>query len=95
MSLTRIRDVLPLQDFRVRLVLTDGRTVERDLAALMTGPIFSALRSDPELFRRARVEGGALVWPNGADLCPDIVIWGGPPPVETEASGTLDSADAA
>lgn len=95
MSLTRIRDVLPLQDFRVRLVLTDGRTVERDLAALMTGPIFSALRSDPELFRQARVEGGTLVWPNGADLCPDVVIWGGPPPVETEASGTLDSADAA
>ena len=23
----------------------------------------------------------SIVWPNGADLCPDVLIWGGLPPV--------------
>jgi hypothetical protein len=30
-----------------------------------------------------RVEAGTLVWPNGADLCSDVLIWGGLPPVDT------------
>jgi hypothetical protein len=30
-----------------------------------------------------RVEGGTLVWPNGAGLCPDVLIWGGLPPADT------------
>ena len=42
------------------------------------------VQSDGTLeFREMRVEGGTLVWPNGANLCPDAVIWGGLPPAET------------
>jgi hypothetical protein len=36
-------------------------------------------------FREFSVEGGTLVWPTGADLCPDVLIWGGMPPAETAA----------
>lgn len=46
-----------------------------DLAPLLdfTG-VFEALR-DPELFARVRVnpEIRTIVWPNGADLCPDVL----------------------
>jgi hypothetical protein len=28
------------------------------------------------------VEAGTLVWTAGADLCPDILIWGGLPPAD-------------
>jgi hypothetical protein len=66
-------------------VLTDGSVVERDLSCLLTGPIFDAIRSDGTRFREVRVEGGTLVWPNGADLCPDVVVWGGPPPADERA----------
>ncbi len=80
MVLIRIRDVQPLGGAVVRLVLSDGTTVERDLSALLTGPVFESVRADEASFRCVRVEAGTLVWPDGADLCPDTVIWGGLPP---------------
>jgi hypothetical protein len=91
MSLVRIREVQVLENHRVRLVLTDGAIVERDLAGLLRGPIFDAIRSDEARFREVRVDAGTLVWPNGADLCPDVVIWGGPPPAEVrDTAGPRD-----
>ena len=80
MALIRNRDVQPLGGAVVRLVLSDGTTVERDLSALLTGAVFERVRADDASFRSVRVEAGALAWPNGADLCPDTVIWGGLPP---------------
>jgi len=82
MQLVRIREAKPLDDYRVRLTLTDGRVVERDLGSLLAGPVFDAIRNDAARFRELRVEGGTLVWPAGGDLCPDVLIWGGLPPVE-------------
>ena len=80
MSLLRICDVVPVDGFRLRLTLTDGSVIERDVSALMVGPVFEPLRSDPARFAEVRAADGTVVWPNGADLSPDVVIWGGPPP---------------
>jgi hypothetical protein len=80
MTLVRIQEAAPLEGYRVRLKRTDGRIIERDLAEHLTGPVFADIRSNPERFRELRVEAGALVWPGGADLCPDVLIWGGLPP---------------
>ena len=80
MSLLRIREVLPVEGFRLRLTLTDGSTVERDITDLLVGPMFETIRKDAVAFRQVTVESGTAVWPNGADLCPDVLIWGGPPP---------------
>ena len=80
MSLLRIREVLPVEGFRLRLTLTDGSTVERDITDLLVGPMFETIRKDAVAFRQVTVESGTVVWPNGADLCPDVLIWGGPPP---------------
>jgi hypothetical protein len=82
MSLVRIQEVTPLDGYRVRLKLTDGRIVVRDLAPMLMGPVFSEVRNSSERFREVRVEGGTLVWPAGADLCPDVLIWGGLPPAD-------------
>lgn len=83
MKLIRIREAKPLDGHRVQLILTDGRVIERDLGPLLVGAIFSEIQRDHARFREVRVEGGTLVWPNGADLCPDVLIWGGLPPAET------------
>jgi Protein of unknown function (DUF2442) len=82
MRLVRIREAKPLDDHRVQLTLSDGRIIERDLESLLAGPIFADLRSDVARFREMRVQDGTLVWPNGADLCPDVLIWGGLPPAD-------------
>lgn len=80
MSLLRIQDVVALEGLRLRLTLTDGSVVERDVSHLVCGSIFDTVRDDPKLFARARADAGTVVWPNGADLCPDVLIWGGMPP---------------
>lgn len=85
MELVRIVEVVPLGEFRLRLKLTDGSVIERDVSSLLQGPMFDPIRSDPELFRQVRAQDGTVVWPNGADLCPDVIIWGGPPPTDTSS----------
>ena len=83
MKLVRVKEAKPLDDYRVQLTLTDGRVVERDLGPLLVGPVFDEIRRNTARFREMHVEGGTLVWPGGADLCPDVLIWGGLPPADT------------
>ena len=76
MTLVRITRVKPLRGHLVELELGNGQCVRRDLTALLAGPAFAEVRSSESTFRAVRVEAGGLVWPNGADLCPDAVLWG-------------------
>jgi len=71
----RIRSVEPLAGFVLRLSFDDGTVREVDLEAELWGPVFEPLRDDLELFRQVRVdeELGTIVWPNGADLDPDVL----------------------
>lgn len=80
LALTRIAAAVTLAGRRVQLTLTDGRVIERDLAPLLTGPVFDQIRLSDQRFAELRVENGTLVWPDGADLCPDVLIWEGLPP---------------
>jgi hypothetical protein len=80
MPLLRIKQAVPLGGYRLRLTLTDGSIVERDVEALLAGPVFQAIRQDPALFRLVRADHGTVTWPGEVDLCPDVVIWQGPPP---------------
>src|ERR1019366_8116073 len=85
MRLVRIREAKPLDNYRVQLTLTDGRVVERDLGPMLVGPVFAEIRNDEARFREMRVEGGTLVWPAGADLCPCFLLGVGFPPAEAVA----------
>ena len=86
MTLTRIKSARPLDGFNVELTLTTGEVVRRDLEQLLRGPIFDAIRNNAEEFRSLRAQDGTIVWPNGADLCPDVLIWGGLPPADVSSS---------
>lgn len=83
MSLLRISEVEVVTGFRVRLKLSDGSVMERDIEHLLKGPVFESIHCNPDQFRRVLIQNGTLAWPNGADLCPDALIWGGLPPKES------------
>jgi hypothetical protein len=80
----RIRTVEPLEGFVLRLGFDDGTVREIDLEPELWGPVFEPLRVDPGLFRQVRVdeELGTVVWPNGADLDPDVLHGEAPPAVQ-------------
>ena len=73
--MVRITSVEPLNDFVVRLSFSDGIVRDLDLAPFLWGPVFEPLREDLKLFRQVRVdrELGTIVWPNDADLDPDVL----------------------
>jgi len=76
--MVRIRGVRPLEGLEVELEFTDGSRRVVDLSPYLRGPVFRPIRDDPEMFRAVRVDGrlGTIVWPNGADLDPDVLYRG-------------------
>lgn len=73
--MVRIRTVEALSGLRVRLGFTDGSEGEVDLAEHMWGPIFEPVVRDRRMFEAVSVdaEAGTIVWPNGADMDPDVL----------------------
>lgn len=73
--MTRVKFVEPVEGFVVRLGFTDGVVRELDLSQFLRGPIFEEIREDPKMFNKLEVdtELGTIVWPNGADIDPDVL----------------------
>jgi len=69
-----IVSVVPLEPYVVRVSFGDGEIRDVDIQPLLDGPVFAALREQDE-FRRVGVDAqtGAIAWPNGADLDPDVI----------------------
>lgn len=59
----------------VHLWFSDGSERIVDLTSFLWGPVFEEIAADDEVFRRVRVDpdAGTIVWPNGADLDPDVL----------------------
>jgi len=62
-------------DYRGRYVyhvtFDDGLRADIDFEPLLDrGPIFQPLR-DLKFFQQAKIDGGTIAWPNGADVSPE------------------------
>jgi len=76
----RITKVVVKSGFDVAITFRDGSTKEMNLEPYLSGIIFEPLK-DHRRFSKVRVgEGGCLAWPNGADICPDLLYYEGTPP---------------
>jgi len=77
---THITKVTPLPGYRLRIRFRDGKVKTVSLENRLGGPIMGPLRK-LSVFRKVRIEEcGGLEWPNGADICPDLLYYGGSPP---------------
>lgn len=71
-----MNDVVSIEyrgDFVYWLQFDDGSNGEVDFADYSReGTVFERFR-DPGFFRSARIEGGTISWPNGADIAPETL----------------------
>lgn len=69
-----IKAAIPLDPYVVRVVFADGEVRDVDIGPLLDGPIFQPLR-DVKTFTQVSVDefSETIVWPNGADLDPEVL----------------------
>ena len=72
----RLNDVTGIEyreGYIYRITFDDGMAGDVDFTEYLDlGPVFGPLR-DPAYFRQARIEGGTIAWPNGADIAPETL----------------------
>ncbi|GFO54000.1 molybdopterin-guanine dinucleotide biosynthesis protein MobA [Geomonas sp. Red276] len=76
MFMIDVTAVEPLEDRNLKITFEDGltATVNVDLVTGKFEGVFAPLL-EPDFFRRVTVdrEIGTIIWPNGADVCPDVL----------------------
>lgn len=73
--MVRVQHVTPLEGFRLRVGFTDGTERVIDIEPFLRGPIFERVRNERAFFEAVELdpELGTIVWPNGADIDPDVL----------------------
>jgi hypothetical protein len=82
-----------LDGYRIELTFSDGVRGVVDLTnrILGRGGVFEPLK-DAAFFRQVHLDEslGTLVWPNGADICPDLLhAWAAGQPVSSPEPETV------
>jgi hypothetical protein len=73
--LNRVKGVRYLGEYRLKLVFRDGFVGEIDLQPLVNnarGPWEEPLK-EPGFFRQVTTDSRTITWPNGYDVCPDVL----------------------
>jgi hypothetical protein len=58
--------------YRIQLTFNDGTKASVDFTAWLSGPVFEPLKQ-VGYFRKFFLDGGTVVWPNGADIAPETL----------------------
>lgn len=70
----RIKKVQYLEGYSLKLLFDNGKSKTVDLSDIVRkGQNLIAELKDIEYFKKVKCDGFSIVWPNGIDLCPDIL----------------------
>jgi hypothetical protein len=69
----RVKDVVVLDNYRLRLTFTNGEQRIFDVKPYLKYPAFKRL-GNQGYFSLARTEHGTVSWPNDIDFCPDTLF---------------------
>ena len=71
--MVKVIKVIPMDRNRLRLSFSDGKSGICDVSDLIHGSMFKPLSDDSYFNHVAIDESGGIFWPNGADICPDLL----------------------
>ncbi len=68
----RILEVVPTDDYKLKLLFTNGEQGFFDCSRLLNFGVFKELQ-DKNYFKKVQVVHGTVVWPHEQDICPDTL----------------------
>ena len=72
-NLNDVKQIEYESGYSFRIVFDDNTNAVIDFTEYLDrGPIFTPLR-DLAFFQQAKIEGGTISWPNGADIAPETL----------------------
>lgn len=75
MSLPRVKKASYVQDYKLLLTFSDKKQKVVDFKKMLNnfeGEVFEPLK-DVKYFKKFKIGLGTIVWPNEADVCPDVL----------------------
>ncbi len=72
-NLNDVTEIEYKSDYCYRVTFDDNTSAIVDFSPYLGGgPVFAPLRN-MDFFKQARIEGGTIAWPNGADIAPETL----------------------
>lgn len=68
----KVITVEPLDDYKLRVRLSNGRKGIFDVSKFIDKGVFQELK-DPNYFCRVYIDYGTVVWPNEQDIDPELI----------------------
>ena len=71
-QIVKVVSVEPLEDYKLRVKLSNGRKGIFDVSRFVGRGVFTELK-DREYFRRVFINYGTVVWPHEQDIAPELI----------------------
>ena len=86
----RVKKVEWLSDYTLKIVFSSGQTKKVDLTPLLKNArnMFLELKNI-DYFKTVQCDGYSISWPNGIDVCPDVLYSMGKPIRNVKSRSTL------